>query len=50
VTIRSRSAPTSGAAGYLTLMFAAIVVGLIPRMAKTFAVRLILLAAALDPL
>jgi len=33
----------------LTLMFAAMVVGSIPRMGKTFAVRLILLAAALDP-
>lgn len=33
----------------LTLMFAAMVVGSIPRMGKTFAVRLILLAGALDP-
>lgn len=32
----------------LTLMFAAMVLGSITRMGKTFAVRLILLAAALD--
>jgi DNA segregation ATPase FtsK/SpoIIIE, S-DNA-T family len=34
----------------LTLMFAAMVIGSIPRMGKTFAMRLVLLAAALDPL
>jgi DNA segregation ATPase FtsK/SpoIIIE, S-DNA-T family len=33
----------------LTLMFAAMVIGSIPRMGKTFAMRLVLLAAALDP-
>jgi S-DNA-T family DNA segregation ATPase FtsK/SpoIIIE len=33
----------------LTLMFASMVVGSIPRMGKTFALRLALLAAALDP-
>jgi DNA segregation ATPase FtsK/SpoIIIE, S-DNA-T family len=33
----------------LTLMFASMVIGSIPRMGKTFAARLVLLAAALDP-
>jgi S-DNA-T family DNA segregation ATPase FtsK/SpoIIIE len=33
----------------LTLMFAAMVIGSLPRMGKTFAMRLVLLAAALDP-
>jgi DNA segregation ATPase FtsK/SpoIIIE, S-DNA-T family len=33
----------------LTLMFASMVIGSIPRMGKTFAMRLALLAAALDP-
>jgi S-DNA-T family DNA segregation ATPase FtsK/SpoIIIE len=33
----------------LTLMFASMVIGSIPRMGKTFAMRLVLLAAALDP-
>jgi S-DNA-T family DNA segregation ATPase FtsK/SpoIIIE len=33
----------------VTLMFAAVVIGSIPRMGKTFALRLLLLAAALDP-
>ena len=33
----------------LTLMFAAMVIGSLPRMGKTFAMRLALLAAALDP-
>ena len=33
----------------LTLMFASMVIGSIPRMGKTFAARLLLLAAALDP-
>ncbi len=40
---RCRQAP-------LTLMFASTVVGSIPRMGKSFAVRLMALAAALDPL
>jgi S-DNA-T family DNA segregation ATPase FtsK/SpoIIIE len=34
----------------ITLLFAAMVVGAIPRMGKSFAVRLLALAAALDPL
>jgi S-DNA-T family DNA segregation ATPase FtsK/SpoIIIE len=34
----------------LTVMFASMVIGSIPRMGKTFAARLIALAAALDPL
>ncbi|MGH8792321.1 MAG: cell division protein FtsK, partial [Stackebrandtia sp.] len=34
---------------WLTLMFASMVIGAIPRMGKTFALRLILLACALDP-
>jgi len=34
---------------YVTLMFAAMVVGSIPRMGKTFSARLLMLAAALDP-
>ncbi|MBB5869673.1 S-DNA-T family DNA segregation ATPase FtsK/SpoIIIE [Allocatelliglobosispora scoriae] len=33
----------------ITLMFASMVIGAIPRMGKTFSLRLILLAAALDP-
>jgi S-DNA-T family DNA segregation ATPase FtsK/SpoIIIE len=33
----------------VTLMFAAIIIGAIPRMGKTFLLRLLLLAAALDP-
>jgi len=33
----------------LTLMFASMIIGSVPRMGKTFALRLILLAAALDP-
>jgi DNA segregation ATPase FtsK/SpoIIIE, S-DNA-T family len=33
----------------LTLMFASMVIGSVPRMGKTFAMRLALLAAALDP-
>jgi S-DNA-T family DNA segregation ATPase FtsK/SpoIIIE len=33
----------------VTLMFASMVIGSIPRMGKTFAARLLLLAAALDP-
>jgi DNA segregation ATPase FtsK/SpoIIIE, S-DNA-T family len=33
----------------LTLMFASMVIGSIPRMGKTFAMRLVMLAAALDP-
>jgi S-DNA-T family DNA segregation ATPase FtsK/SpoIIIE len=37
-----------GRAVTVTLMFASMVVGSIPRMGKTFAVRLLLLAAALD--
>jgi S-DNA-T family DNA segregation ATPase FtsK/SpoIIIE len=38
-----------GALVTLTLMFASMIVGSIPRMGKTFALRLILLIAALDP-
>lgn len=34
----------------VTLMFASMVVGSIPRMGKTFSLRLLLLAAALDPI
>lgn len=34
----------------VTLMFSSMVVGSVPRMGKTFSVRLLLLAAALDPL
>lgn len=34
----------------LTLMFASMVIGSIPRVGKTFSVRLLLLAAALDPI
>ena len=34
----------------VTLMFSSMVVGSIPRMGKTFSVRLLLLAAALDPI
>lgn len=34
---------------YITLMFANMIIGAMPRMGKTFALRLILLAAALDP-
>src|SRR5947207_28380 len=33
----------------LTLMYASMIIGSIPRMGKTFALRLILLAASLDP-
>lgn len=33
----------------LTLMFASMVIGSVPRMGKTFALRLVLLAACLDP-
>ena len=33
----------------ITLMFASMLIGSVPRMGKTFAMRLILLAAALDP-
>jgi S-DNA-T family DNA segregation ATPase FtsK/SpoIIIE len=33
----------------ITLMFASMVIGSVPRMGKTFAMRLLLLAAALDP-
>ncbi len=33
----------------LTLMFASMLIGAVPRMGKTFSLRLILLAAALDP-
>ncbi|WP_433792136.1 cell division protein FtsK [Actinoplanes sp. CA-252034] len=38
-----------GALVTLTLMFASMIVGSIPRMGKTFALRLVLLIAALDP-
>jgi DNA segregation ATPase FtsK/SpoIIIE, S-DNA-T family len=38
-----------GAARTVTLMFASVAVGAQPRMGKTFAVRLLALAAALDP-
>jgi S-DNA-T family DNA segregation ATPase FtsK/SpoIIIE len=38
-----------GRAVTLTLMFASMVLGSIPRMGKTFALRLTLLAACLDP-
>jgi S-DNA-T family DNA segregation ATPase FtsK/SpoIIIE len=34
----------------VTLMFSSMIVGSVPRMGKTFSVRLLLLAAALDPL
>ncbi len=34
---------------FLTLMFASMLIGAVPRMGKTFTLRLILLAAALDP-
>lgn len=38
-----------GRAVSITLMFASMIIGAIPRMGKTFALRLILLLAALDP-
>lgn len=38
-----------GRAVNITLMFASMIIGAIPRMGKTFALRLILLLAALDP-
>lgn len=39
-----------GRAVVITLMFANMIIGAIPRMGKTFSLRLLLLAAALDPI